>query len=302
MYQCCSEGEIESILGVGEPRTEEECVSDLSRRCERELATLSWSIDNGRASFDASAMNACLEAFVAPSQACADIYTEVPWEGACENLVWVGEQAVGEECFFNYECAGSDGDTFCGPSRTCVARPTEGMSCLEEDCARNLFCDTNTGTCTPRRDTGGMCYSNNECIEDRFCDPTTMMCAPLKAVNEACTNDSMCATAECQLGTCTALGQSCFTADSCTYGYCAGSTSLCTSDAGCGSGTCSVGGGVCTTPGFCDTGSGAGECMFAIKCEKECVGDIKCVEQHQLIDFCEAVEYIPGVEGQDVLK
>ncbi|MGE0546435.1 MAG: Dickkopf N-terminal cysteine-rich domain-containing protein [Kofleriaceae bacterium] len=299
MYLCCAEGEIESILGVDEPRTEEECVSDLTRLCERDLASLTWSIDNGRASFNASAMNACLEAFVAPSESCADILDNVPWEGACEDIAWVGEQGAGEECFFNYECAGSEvGDTYCNQSRVCVARPGENMPCGDEQCASGLFCDFNTALCTKRRDTGGMCTSNFDCIEDRFCDTATMMCAPLKAVGEACTTDAMCDSNDCIPGTCEANGGSCFQASDCFYGSCMDDGMLCTADSQCDSaGTCSTGG-ACTVAGFCDNGGGAGECVFPVPCVKQCIGDIKCAAPYVYVDYCEAVEYIPGVDGE----
>src|SRR5678815_4237276 len=70
MYQCCSEGEIERALGVSDPRTEAECIDDVTAICDRQVAALNFSVHNKHVRFDAKIMNACLEAFVAPKNVC----------------------------------------------------------------------------------------------------------------------------------------------------------------------------------------------------------------------------------------
>src|SRR5262249_55069248 len=66
MYQCCSEGEIETFLRVSDPRTEDQCRDDLTRLCKRSIANLDDGISAGRVKFDGNIMNHCLEALVAP--------------------------------------------------------------------------------------------------------------------------------------------------------------------------------------------------------------------------------------------
>src|SRR5437773_3819016 len=58
-YECCSEGEIERLLGVTDPRTEDQCHSDVKRLCARELTNVEFSITNSRVTFDSQIMDTC---------------------------------------------------------------------------------------------------------------------------------------------------------------------------------------------------------------------------------------------------
>src|SRR4051812_28901240 len=90
MYSCCSEGEIEQRLRVTDPRTEDECISDVERLCERSLARIEFSRHNNRVRFDAAALNSCLSAIEAPADTCATISTALPWVAACMTSAWTG--------------------------------------------------------------------------------------------------------------------------------------------------------------------------------------------------------------------
>src|SRR5882724_7941477 len=89
LYQCCTESEIEWFLRVSDPRTENECHDDIRRRCARSIASLDFAIDQKHARFDATIMNTCLEALVAPSGTCATIESALPWTEACMNSAWI---------------------------------------------------------------------------------------------------------------------------------------------------------------------------------------------------------------------
>ena len=95
MYQCCSEGEIERDLGVTDPRTEDQCKTDLSKLCERRLADAEASLAAGRVQFDASVMNDCLKALLLPGNQCATVAEMAPWTAACMDTAWVGQVAPG---------------------------------------------------------------------------------------------------------------------------------------------------------------------------------------------------------------
>src|SRR5213078_1615814 len=137
MYKCCSEGEIERFLGVSDPRTIDQCHSDVHAICERQLATIDFSVKNKRVRFDSKLMNDCLDAFLAPEDSCVDIAQAKPWTAACMQSAWVGVVANAGACDFGYECIK---DSFCSASRMCAALPTDGMPCGIQGCASGFYC------------------------------------------------------------------------------------------------------------------------------------------------------------------
>jgi hypothetical protein len=287
MYQCCSEGEIESFLMVSDPRTESDCQSDLRTRCQRQVADFDFSIKDKHVRFDSNVMNACLKEFVAPSGTCVAVDAVKPWAMACMTSAWTGIVGVGGACDFAYECAK---DSFCDSNRTCTALPTENMPCPAQTCASGLFCDTAAvggPVCRALLPTGAACTTNSQCQKDLFCDtaaPVGMRnCTPLLANGMACEGSFACTSTLCLPGTCSVTGFSC-TSDSFCEGRCSNSTNLCTSDAGCGFGTCSITATQCTLPTDC---VGAGNmCVFPNKCNLgTCMGNV-CADPHLTIDYC----------------
>lgn len=204
-YQCCSEGEIERLLNVTDPRSENECRSDISRRCIRSIAALDYGIDQKHVRFDSKIMNDCLNSLVAPGDTCATLASALPWTEACMNSAWIGLVEDSGACLSSAECASKD--SFCGANQTCIARPTEGQACNFSTgvtgCASGFFCLGGT-TCRAQAAAGGACTSLSGCLDGLFCDTTTLpgACAPLRAPGETCTNSAACTSAQCNLGTC----------------------------------------------------------------------------------------------------
>jgi hypothetical protein len=293
MFQCCSEGEIEAALHVSDPRTESECRDDVRAICERQKATIDFSVKNNRVTFDAKVMNACLQAFVAPDDGtCATIAAMLPWAEPCLESAWTGTVGTGGQCDFQFECAQ---DNVCSNARICTALPTDGMACLSQTCASGLFC--NTGTCRPQVAEGGTCTSTLQCQRGLFCDSTTLTrtCTKLHAVGEMCSGPATCASGStCLPGTCAGSGFSCTSVASCSA-HCEDDNSFCSDDSFCSTGTCSG----TTTPCFSNTGcTTPATCEFPIKClPAECVGEV-CAEQHLAIDYCEAaIDGLPFFQG-----
>jgi len=304
MYQCCSEGEIERVLMVSDPRTEADCQSDLRTRCKRELADLDFSIKNKHVKFDAKVMNDCLRAFVAPENTCATVEAVKPWAMACMTSAWTGIVAAGSACDFSYECAA---DSFCASNRTCTALPTETMPCSIQGCARGLFCDTAAvggPVCHALLDSGVACTSTSQCQKGLFCDtgaPVGMRtCTPLHASGETCDGSFSCSSTLCLTGTCSVTGFSCVTDSGCG-GQCSNDATIsCTLDSTCGSGTCSIGGAVCS-PALPCTGAG-NTCVFPNKCNfHKCMGNV-CADPHLTIDYCtSALGDLPVLGGGQVV-
>lgn len=288
MYRCCSEGEIEQTLGVSDPRTQAQCVDDVRAICQRQIGAFDFSLKNKHVRFDANIMNTCLEAFVAPADACVTIEAMRPWTEACMDSAWVGIVTNGGQCDFAYECAK---DSFCSASRVCTALPGDGMSCATQGCASGLFCDA--GTCHPLVGAGGACTSTAQCQDDLFCDTSaaTRTCTPLHKIGEACTGNGSCESKTCLPGTCAGTQNTCVTDAGCT-GRCADDDSFCTTDAACAPGACSDTGAACTSQVQC---TAPATCVFPVAClPGQCTGTIVCAEAHTAVDYCrDAITDLP---------
>jgi hypothetical protein len=280
MYQCCSESEIEKFLLVSDPRTEEQCKSDVHTICERQLTTIDFSLKNKRIRFDEKIMNTCLEAFIPPDRACTTVSSMKPWTEACMQSAFIGTVSDGGQCDFPDECKK---DSFCTSSRVCAALPGDGMACSAQGCASGLYCGL--GTCHPLLGAGGLCTSTLQCEEGLFCDTTaaTRTCTPRHAIGEQCTGNLSCESNTCLPGTCAGTGNTCFTNTTCSN-HCADDNSFCFTDGDCMSGTCSGTGTLCSTSAGC----GAGDtCVFPVKClPPQCVGDVVCADAHTVVDYC----------------
>lgn len=289
LYQCCSEGEIENYLNVTDPRTEQQCQDDLTKRCERGTAKLNDALDNKRATFDSKVMNDCLNALVAPSGTCATVDSMLPWVDACMNSAFVGAVAAGGMCYATFECSGSD--SYCSPGQICTALPGANQPCLANSCAHGLYCAA--GTCKPLVTQGGMCTSTSQCDKDLFCDTsqTTPTCSALHDGGQTCTSSASCKSRQCNPGTCSNSTSTCYTDTQC-YGRCMNGGGFCQLDRDCGEGTCSNSpASFCQTDQNCNfgsgTGSGSGTCVFTNHCVPgTCQGDIVCASQQLVVDYC----------------
>jgi len=280
LYQCCAEGEIENFLNVNEPRTEVQCRGDVAKICERDIARRDFSILSGRSTFDATIMNGCLDALVAPSNECAAVADALPWAEACMNDAWVGQVADGQECFEPFECASVD--SFCAPTQRCTALPGLGQQCVGQ-CASGLFCN---GTCQQQLGAGGPCTSSIQCQTDLFCDfnATTPVCTARGDGGDACTSSQACKSNQCVPGTCAGTQNSCFTDANCN-GRCADDNSFCSTDSNCAIGACSITTTTnCSVDGQCPLGE---TCVFPVQClPGDCIGDPVCTANQIVIDYC----------------
>jgi len=290
MYQCCTEGEIESRLNVSEPRTELQCRADFSLRCDRSAADLKDSLAAGRVTFDATKLDACLNSIVAPTDVCSDVVMELPWKTACKDSAWVGTVATGGACLFDFDCTGAP-DSFCGPNQKCQMKPTAGFPC-GTGCASAYYCGTNN-TCAPRLAEGAPCTGTTQCAKDLYCDTTQTMpvCAGRKGAGEACTSNLGCVSNECIPGTCMGTSQQCYTDTQCNS-RCANNGAFCTTAYNCGAGNCSISGISCSSDLTC--GSTGGSCVFPIQClPGDCIGDPVCTSQTLEVDYCTSVSQLP---------
>jgi hypothetical protein len=283
LYQCCSEGEIEDFLRVGEPRTELECRDDVRRLCDRSIAQLDFAIDQKRLRFDGKTMNDCLDALVAPSGTCATVATELPWADACMNSAWVGLVDNGGTCFNTLECASKD--SVCGVSQTCTAKPIAGQPCGASGCASGLFCSA--GMCRAQGGPGISCGSSVQCLTGLFCDfnAAPSQCAPVRAPGEPCTSSDACMSARCNPGMCAGTTQTCFQDSNCG-GRCEDDNSNCFQDSNCGIGACAISAATCTSQVQC---TGVGDtCVFPVRClGGDCIGEPLCADRQLVIDYCQ---------------
>jgi len=296
MYRCCSESEIEDILSVTDPRTQDECHEDVVTLCKRNLVTIDFSIKNKHLKFDAEIMNKCLEAIVAPTDTCSAISSMEPWTEACLESAWSGTVEPGGACDFPNECTK---DNFCSAGRLCTALPAEGMACSIQGCASGLYCDATEvpSVCHAQLAAGGPCSSVVQCQKGLYCDTAsvTPVCTARHAIGEACTGNATCESATCLPGTCADSTSTCFTDANCN-GHCADDDSFCTTDSTCSSGICSGAGTLCFSQADCLTGS---TCEFPVKClPAECVGNVVCAEAHDFVSYCEgALSELPLFPG-----
>lgn len=291
MYQCCSEGQIEKFLNVSDPRTESECVSDLSRLCDQQIGIVDASIAAGRMTFDASTMNNCLKALIAPDNSCSSVGSMLPWAAACMTSAWVGVVAVGGACSHNFECANPDA-AYCAPNQVCTALPTEGMSCAGQNCAAGFYCGG--GTCHAQLPAGGMCAANQQCLKGNYCNNAQpRVCAPLQAAGQPCTTSQSCQSNQCLPGVCAGSTTTCLSNSDCGGRCSNNNNAFCTQDRDCGVGACSVGGTACTNANQC---TGAGNmCVFPNTCNLiTCNGNVVCADTQVEADYCTgAVASVP---------
>jgi len=294
VYQCCTEGEIESYLNVDQPRTEPQCQEDITRRCHRAIAQLDEAIAAKRVKFDSSTMNRCLDALIAPSDSCATVETEVPWEAACMESAWVGLVPDGSQCFNTFECASKD--SICAPNQTCVAKARTGEPCGQFGCASGNFCSSTTGapTCQPQLPEGSLCQSTTQCQTKLFCDLASPMptCSSAKEGGATCTSNPGCKSGDCLPGTCAGSTTQCTSNFTCGR-RCTNNGVTCNTDSTCGNGTCST-----TTTTMCNnTGLTCpiGEfCVFPQRCQQvECSGRV-CSLSQNVVDYCTEARVDPS--------
>jgi hypothetical protein len=294
LYSCCTESEIQDTLSVSEPRTENQCREDIKRGCDRNAPDLRDSLLAGRVTLDATRLNDCLTAVLAPDDVCSEVVTELPWKEACKTSPWVGTVQTAGTCFFNHDCAGAP-DSFCGPDQKCKAKPTAGFPC-GSGCASDYYC-ANNGTCAARVAAGAPCQSNSECARDLYCDENATpepVCAVKGGAGMACAGDSACISNDCVPGQCMGTNFSCYMDTDCNS-RCADDGSFCSTASNCSVGNCSMTGTSCSSDANCFGEVGVDLCVFPVQClPGDCVGDPVCTSQTLVVDYCQSFNNIPN--------
>lgn len=290
LYQCCAEGEIEHFLGVGEPRTSDQCRDDVRRTCQRRYANVESSLSANRVRLDTAILNACLTSLVAPDNSCATSAPTFPWTTPCSQTAFAGNVSNGSACFHGYECAV---DSYCAPNNTCTALPTDGMTCATGGiCASSAFCSG--ATCRARGGAGSPCsFGSSQCLPGFFCDLSsgTGQCAAQHNTGDKCSGyqsgPQACKSGSCAQGYCANTGFACFGDADCS-GHCPNNAgAFCSNDTNCGvPGHCSV-----TTSKNCygsaDCMAGDGTCIFPNQCVHDaCLAGGVCVDAQYPVDYC----------------
>jgi hypothetical protein len=283
LYACCTQGQIERLLNITEPESVSQCRDDVKRACQVKFEPQMFAVTQNRAVFDATVMDACLTALLAPDGGCATIGAAVPWIDACMTGAWTGAVVDAGHCNFSFECATSG--RFCSPGQVCAPRPIAGEPC-GTGCAAGNFCSG--GICVAQLSPGAACSSSIDCQKDLYCDFGVAMpvCTPLKSPGETCDGFFACRNQDCLAGTCAGSTQPCFTSTQCT-GRCSNNPGqACNVDCNCGIGHCSV----ATTTSCCsavDCGPTGGTCVLPNQCDAvACLGDVVCASVELTIDYC----------------
>jgi hypothetical protein len=145
-----------------------DCVGFQRAYLEDRLSRWKQAIEEGKAVYDASQVEACLTEM--RSQSCGDFLTRN--SNACLKVL-NGAVPLGEECNDDVECSG---DTFCefGPQcpGKCVGRQARGNHCGDDDsqCADGLVCSDDTYRCVPPGQVGDSCEAGKPpCMPGLFC-------------------------------------------------------------------------------------------------------------------------------------
>ncbi|MCA9600653.1 MAG: hypothetical protein R3A78_04655 [Polyangiales bacterium] len=204
-------------------------------RIQQECADAVRSIDTGHLAFDASKVDACIDAFEAVGCNEGNPIGQASVIEAC-GAVLPGKVAVGDECmssdFWNVfdECAGGYCDRAPGSmGRVCLGE-CKAYIAADGDCTgSNARCEPgltcNDGTCGPPRSVGQDC-SASSCERGLTCIGESPTCRTVVAVGGDCSLEtSTCAyPALCIDDVCKqdlAVGQPCRTEENCAEGlYC----------------------------------------------------------------------------------
>ena len=145
-----------------------DCVGVTRTYLEDRLSRWKQAIEEGKAVYDASQVEACIEEM--RSQSCDDFLTRN--SDVCLAALG-GTVPLGEDCNDDIEC---EGDAFCdfGPKcpGKCVARQARGNHCGDDSsrCADGLVCSDDTYRCVPAGRLGDPCDAGKApCMPGLFC-------------------------------------------------------------------------------------------------------------------------------------
>lgn len=214
MFSCCSAGERTFQLGdftVDADNCTQRMVDaikagapldllepDLSSSRAEGLLVLARSINEGRVSVNDPAVDTCAAATsnracntpVEPDQTgrCTPA-DEQPADPCDPDEMFQGRQKVGQECEAPWECEAGLRCVDFFITGVCAEAAVEGEHCFSDaECANDLVCDYQSGTCVVGALTGQPCAfadpddpipgtETTRCAQDLVCDPTSSTCA-----------------------------------------------------------------------------------------------------------------------------
>jgi hypothetical protein len=237
-FNCCSPGELEVLVGpfTGDAAECTDRVMDALAAGNMEppvaggpsdlLLYVIFAVNNGRAELNAGAVAQCVDQL--SMQECTSLpgdpspFCTPPDAADAEDLcaperLFIGIQTAGEDCSptLPYECAPGLKCIPFGEVGVCAQPNLEGENCFDDDdCATDLLCDFQAGTCAVPSALGGPCsYSNpaaplpgteaQRCEPGLSCNPVDGVCVGPCDTGSPCTVDGECPESHvCALGLC----------------------------------------------------------------------------------------------------
>lgn len=268
------------------------------------LLVLALSINEDRVDVNSGAVRQCAEA--TSSMACnTPIVTEAsgrctpsaaePEADPCDpNEMFVGKQSVGEECDGPWECREGLRCIDFGIAGVCALRAKQNETCFSDgECAEDLVCDWESGTCQPGALSGEACAFADpmdprpgtetiRCAEGLTCDPATSVCtggfcapgSPCVDIfdDSDCPDTYFCAGNSFTQSTCQqpgGEGSPCSKADDCQSSFCNPIDEVCGSLLGTGE--------ACFDNDECESGfCSGGLCSPSVSPGQACTDDAQC--------------------------
>jgi hypothetical protein len=237
-FGCCGRGELDVLMGS--------FTADAAECTDRVMDSLAsgnmeppvaggpsdlllyviFAVNNGRAELNSGAVAQCVEQLSMqqctatpgdPSPFCTPPEDFGVEDFCAPERLFIGIQALGEDCApaLPYECTPGLKCIAFGEAGVCAQPAVEGENCFDDnDCATDLLCDFQTGTCIIPSALGGPCsYSNpnaplpgtevQRCEPGLSCNPVDGVCVGPCDTGSPCVADLECPESHvCALGLC----------------------------------------------------------------------------------------------------
>ncbi len=217
-WMCCTANQLSSNSAAG--TSEQDCITQTTSSYKLQLSTLQASVDQKRASYQSSKVDACLNEIQTSDCATLNVTNHIAGIPGCESFT-TPLVAVGGACSEDYECI----DGWCNvPASSnngdgvCAAFLAAGQSCATgggSSCGPHAVCDvegtpydSSDDLCAAVSDIGGTCADDLQCtsLNCTTSGGSGMMCAAASTPPPAmCFYSSGCSEAGGRPGTGTLL-------------------------------------------------------------------------------------------------
>jgi hypothetical protein len=172
-WMCCTADQLSNNSAAG--TSEEDCITQTTSSYQNQLSTLQFSVNQKRATYQSSKLDACLMTISNSDCATLDVTNHVAGIPGCESFT-TPLVPVGGACSQDYECingwcnvpaSSTNGDG------TCAAFVAAGQSCAVAggpSCGPNAVCDvegtpydSSDDLCAAVSDIGGSCADDLQC-------------------------------------------------------------------------------------------------------------------------------------------